>query len=117
MQLTTPIVLRGLHYDWQMNRLRTMPALYSRSSAQTMVRSLHGVRMVQKETALESPLVAQGKQLGRQLASAAEAQHAKRRAPSAPRHAEVNTCNISSASQHLPLKSFCHLLPKKQHVP
>ena len=37
MGSTTPKVLRGLQYDWQMNRLRTMPALYSRSSAQITV--------------------------------------------------------------------------------
>ena len=65
-----------------------------------MATSPHDACMVQKETALESPLVAQGKQLGRQLASAAEAQHAKRRAPSAPRHAEVSACNILGASPH-----------------
>ena len=78
--------------------------------------SPHYVQMVQKETALETPLVAQGKQLGRQLASAAEAQHAKRRAPSAPRHAEVSICSIWAASQYLPLNFSSSSLPQRQHV-
>ena len=36
---------------------------------------------VQKESALEDPLVAKGRELGRQLASALEAQRAKRAMP------------------------------------
>ena len=40
---------------------------------------------MQKENALEDPLVAKGRQLGRQLASALEAQRAKRAVPGAVR--------------------------------
>ena len=39
--------------------------------------------VIQRENALEDPLVAKGRQLGRQLASALEAQRAKRATPTA----------------------------------
>ena len=50
------------------------------------MKSIEGIRMsfhrtVQKESALEDPLVAKGRELGRQLASALEAQRAKRVVP------------------------------------